>query len=68
MSPSGKDDYPFIIDCEAYSGELCIYVTETTMLRLLGELKSLRELVTRLQKRGTELVEENRKLKKELNK
>lgn len=58
-----KDEYPFYSDMDAHK-TAHIYTDVRTMERLLNELTVLRELVTRLQKRGTELVEENRSLKK----
>jgi regulator of replication initiation timing len=62
----GTDEYPFYVDIDRHANSMA-YTDIRHMQNLLNELSALREHVKRLQTRGTELVEENRRLKKELN-
>jgi hypothetical protein len=61
------DKYPYYVDVDAQQ-TAHIYTDVRTMQNLLDELMTLREQVVRLQTGGTELVEENRTLKRKLKK
>jgi len=61
------EEYPWVNDIEIRE-TAHIYMRLHTVRNLLNELVALREHVKRLQTRGTELVEENRDLKRRLSK